>query len=188
MWINTILLGNYPSSFPSNWNFCKLKGVGLLLSHIIFEEYLTTSEIYGEIMDSLISNTAAINGLLARFGVKFGIYKNGEFMSSCFPTIRFLELFLRMSSLKLKPAWFSVSMRSTPSWETSTRKSELSLTAWFRKTSLFRQAASCRRVTTLFHRTEFTLIFQALTSSKLKTELGTFLKTTYAFLQALPIL
>ena len=52
----------------------------------------------------------------------------------------------------------------------------------------FRQAASCRRVTTLFRRTEFTLIFQALTSSKLKTELGTFLKTTYAFLQALPIL
>lgn len=55
-------------------------------------------------MDSLISNTAAINGLLARFGVKFGIYKTASFMSSCFPTIRFLELFLRMSSLKLKPA------------------------------------------------------------------------------------
>lgn len=55
-------------------------------------------------MDSLISNTAAINGLLARFGVKFGIYKNGEFHEQLFPTIRFLELFLRMSSLKLKPA------------------------------------------------------------------------------------
>ena len=56
-------------------------------------------------MDSLISNTAAINGLLARFGVKFGIYKNGEFHEQLFP-LRFasLELFLRMSSLKLKPA------------------------------------------------------------------------------------
>ncbi|WP_370748285.1 hypothetical protein [Parasutterella sp.] len=36
-------------------------------------------------MDSLISNTAAINGLLARFGVKFGIYKNGEFHEQLFP-------------------------------------------------------------------------------------------------------
>lgn len=36
-------------------------------------------------MDALISNTAAINQLLARYGVKFGIYKNGEFCEQLFP-------------------------------------------------------------------------------------------------------
>ncbi len=36
-------------------------------------------------MDSLVSNTAAINRLLARYGVKFGIYKNGHFHEQLFP-------------------------------------------------------------------------------------------------------
>ena len=36
-------------------------------------------------MDSLISNTAAINQLLARYGVKFGIYKDNEFHEQLFP-------------------------------------------------------------------------------------------------------
>ena len=31
------------------------------------------------VMDSLIRNAETINRLLARYGVKFGIYKNGEF-------------------------------------------------------------------------------------------------------------
>ena len=30
-------------------------------------------------MDDLIKRSATINKLLARYGVKFGIYKNGEF-------------------------------------------------------------------------------------------------------------
>lgn len=30
-------------------------------------------------MDGLIEHSATINKLLARYGVKFGIYKNGEF-------------------------------------------------------------------------------------------------------------
>ena len=36
-------------------------------------------------MDSLIKNAETINGLLARYGVKFGIYKNGEFKEQLFP-------------------------------------------------------------------------------------------------------
>lgn len=46
-------------------------------------------------MDSLISNTAAINGLLARFGVKFGIYKNGEFHEQLFPYDSLPRIILR---------------------------------------------------------------------------------------------
>ena len=30
-------------------------------------------------MESLVANAQAINRLLARYGVKFGIYKNNEF-------------------------------------------------------------------------------------------------------------
>ena len=33
----------------------------------------------------LVQHTEAINGLLARYGVKFGIYKNGEFREQLFP-------------------------------------------------------------------------------------------------------
>ena len=36
-------------------------------------------------MDSLIRNCASINELLARYGVKFGIYKNGAFHEQLFP-------------------------------------------------------------------------------------------------------
>lgn len=36
-------------------------------------------------MDSLTANTAAINRLLARYGVKFGIYKNNTFHEQLFP-------------------------------------------------------------------------------------------------------
>ena len=36
-------------------------------------------------MDELVRNAATINKLLARFGVKFGIYKNGEFVEQLFP-------------------------------------------------------------------------------------------------------
>ncbi len=36
-------------------------------------------------MDSLIKNSETINRLLARYGVKFGIYKNGEFKEQLFP-------------------------------------------------------------------------------------------------------
>lgn len=36
-------------------------------------------------MDGLIEHSATINKLLARYGVKFGIYKNGEFKEQLFP-------------------------------------------------------------------------------------------------------
>lgn len=36
-------------------------------------------------MDGLIKHSATINKLLARYGVKFGIYKNGEFKEQLFP-------------------------------------------------------------------------------------------------------
>ena len=36
-------------------------------------------------MNELYSHTANINALLARNGVKFGIYKNGEFKEQLFP-------------------------------------------------------------------------------------------------------
>lgn len=36
-------------------------------------------------MDGLIKNSETINKLLARYGVKFGIYKNGEFKEQLFP-------------------------------------------------------------------------------------------------------
>ena len=36
-------------------------------------------------MDEMIRHAATINKLLARFGVKFGIYKNGEFREQLFP-------------------------------------------------------------------------------------------------------
>ena len=37
------------------------------------------------LVDSLIRNAETINRLLARYGVKFGIYKNGEFKEQLFP-------------------------------------------------------------------------------------------------------
>ena len=36
-------------------------------------------------MDGLIQHSETINKLLARYGVKFGIYKNGEFREQLFP-------------------------------------------------------------------------------------------------------
>ena len=36
-------------------------------------------------MDSLVRNCASINELLTRFGVKFGIYKDGSFHEQLFP-------------------------------------------------------------------------------------------------------
>lgn len=36
-------------------------------------------------MDKLVSHTARINDELARYGVKFGIYKNNEFHERLFP-------------------------------------------------------------------------------------------------------
>lgn len=42
--------------------------------------------VIGELnMDGLIRNADTINKLLARYGVKFGIYKNGEFKEPLFP-------------------------------------------------------------------------------------------------------
>lgn len=42
--------------------------------------------VIGELnMDGLIRNADTINKLLARYGVKFGIYKNGEFKEQLFP-------------------------------------------------------------------------------------------------------
>ena len=42
--------------------------------------------IYGGMaMNELIKNAETINRLLARYGVKFGIYKNGEFKEQLFP-------------------------------------------------------------------------------------------------------
>lgn len=37
------------------------------------------------LMDGLIRHSETINRLLARYGVKFGIYKNGEFKEQLFP-------------------------------------------------------------------------------------------------------
>lgn len=39
----------------------------------------------GMIMRELIEHTEGINRLMARYGVKFGIYKNGEFHEQLFP-------------------------------------------------------------------------------------------------------
>lgn len=36
-------------------------------------------------MDGLIRNSETINKLLSRYGVKFGIYKNGTFKEQLFP-------------------------------------------------------------------------------------------------------
>ena len=36
-------------------------------------------------LENLLDSADAINGLLARYGVKFGIYKNGEFKEQLFP-------------------------------------------------------------------------------------------------------
>ena len=36
-------------------------------------------------MRELVEHTEGINRLMARFGVKFGIYKNGEFHEQLFP-------------------------------------------------------------------------------------------------------
>jgi len=36
-------------------------------------------------LDRLLKSTDDINGLLARYGVKFGIYKNGTFKEQLFP-------------------------------------------------------------------------------------------------------
>ena len=36
-------------------------------------------------LDKLLASTGDINGQLARYGVKFGIYKNGEFKEQLFP-------------------------------------------------------------------------------------------------------
>ena len=40
-------------------------------------------------MENLISNSNLINDQLARYGVKFGIYKNGTFNERLFHMIRF---------------------------------------------------------------------------------------------------
>lgn len=139
-------------------------------------------------MDSLISNTAAINGLLARFGVKFGIYKNGEFHEQLFPYDSLPRIIPADEFAEIEAGLIQrVDALNAFLRDIYTEK-RIVADGVIPEDFAFRQAASCRRVTTLFRRTEFTLIFQALTSSKLKTELGTFLKTTYAFLQALPIL
>ena len=36
-------------------------------------------------LENLLDSADAINGLLARYGVKFGIYKNGTFNEQLFP-------------------------------------------------------------------------------------------------------
>lgn len=36
-------------------------------------------------MDSLVRNSASINEMLTRYGVKFGLYKNGSFHEQIFP-------------------------------------------------------------------------------------------------------
>ena len=40
-------------------------------------------------LDNLLERAEAINAQLARYGVKFGIYKNGAFTSSFSPTTPF---------------------------------------------------------------------------------------------------
>ena len=137
-------------------------------------------------MDSLISNTAAINGLLARFGVKFGIYKNGEFHEQLFPYDSLPRIIPADEFAEIEAGLIQrVDALNAFLRDIYTEKR---IVADGVIPEDFAFSSSGFRVTTLFRRTEFTLIFQALTSSKLKTELGTFLKTTYAFLQALPIL
>ena len=44
-----------------------------------------SANIGGMVMQELIRHTKTINRLLARYGVKFGIYKNGEFNEQLFP-------------------------------------------------------------------------------------------------------
>ena len=40
-------------------------------------------------LEKLLESTGDINSQLARYGVKFGIYKTGPSKSSCFPTTPF---------------------------------------------------------------------------------------------------
>lgn len=40
-------------------------------------------------LEKLLESTEDINSQLARYGVKFGIYKTGPSKSSCFPTTPF---------------------------------------------------------------------------------------------------
>lgn len=47
----------------------------------------------------LFQNTDTVNRLLARYGVKFGIYKNNVFHEQLFPLTRFHALLRRMSSI-----------------------------------------------------------------------------------------
>lgn len=42
-------------------------------------------------MDNLFLQTDTVNELLARYGVKFGIYKDGIFKEQLFPLILFRE-------------------------------------------------------------------------------------------------
>lgn len=52
-------------------------------------------------MRELIEHTEGINRLMARFGVKFGIYKNGEFHEQLFP----FDAIPRVISRKNSRSW-----------------------------------------------------------------------------------
>jgi uncharacterized circularly permuted ATP-grasp superfamily protein len=46
---------------------------------------LADNDFKENLMESLVTNSEAINRLLTRYGVKFGLYKNGEFHEQLFP-------------------------------------------------------------------------------------------------------
>ena len=53
-------------------------------------------------MREVIEHTEGINRLMARYGVKFGIYKNGEFHEQLFRLTRFQESLPMMTFSSLK--------------------------------------------------------------------------------------
>ena len=84
-------------------------------------------------MDSLVRNSASINEMLTRYGVKFGLYKNGSFHEQIFPfdpIARTIEAdeWKELSAGLAQRVWLNVSERSTRFCRTFMDKRESSRT------------------------------------------------------------
>ena len=138
-------------------------------------------------MFELVEHTASINKQLARYGVRFGIYKNNEFHEQLFPfdaiprvipadEFDFLEkgLIQRVNALNA----FLADIYS---------EKKFCRTGLFQRILFTARRAICPNVRALFRRAAFSATFPALIWCRQRTASGTFWRIICAFRPALLI-
>lgn len=140
-------------------------------------------------MESLVANAQAINRLLARYGVKFGIYKNNEFIEQLFPfdpvprVISAEEFEILEQGLKQRVNALNAFLKDIYTDKKIIKDGVVPDNFVFSSSGFLPECDNF-----VPPRPEYSLIFRVSTSCRPTAENGSFLKTIFASLPAHPTL